>query len=88
MAQSRACKPGDQGIGTRAADLGSWDKLQLGWLDTRAFAAGDKATLKIGPHEYNSALPQAVAVVLPPKDVTTDLVEPAAGHQGLVVRGG
>jgi immune inhibitor A len=81
MAQSRSSKPGDQGIGTRAADLGSWDKLQLGWLDTRAFAAGDRATLKIGPHEYNSTLPQAVAVVLPPKDVTTDLVEPATGSK-------
>jgi immune inhibitor A len=81
MAQSRASKPGDQGLGTRAADLGSWDKLMLGWLDTRVFAAGEKATLKIGPHEYNSALPQAVAVVLPPKDVTTDLVEPATGSK-------
>lgn len=79
MAQSRSTRPGDQGIGTRAADLGSWDKLQLGWLDTRAFAAGDKATLKIGPHEYNSKLPQAVAVVLPKKDVTTELVEPKTG---------
>jgi immune inhibitor A len=82
MAQSRVSKPGDQGLGTRAADLGAWDKLQLGWLDTRAFAANDKATLRIGPHEYNSTLPQAVAVILPPKDVTTDLVEPKSGdHQ-------
>lgn len=81
MAQSRSTKPGDQGIGTRAADLGSWDKLQLGWLDTRAFTAGAKATLKIGPHEYNSKLPQAVAVILPQKDVTTDLVAPNTGLQ-------
>ncbi len=33
MAQSRESAPQDQGIGTRAADLGAWDKLQLGWLD-------------------------------------------------------
>ena len=33
MAQSREAAPNDQGIGTRASDLGAWDKLQLGWLD-------------------------------------------------------
>ena len=33
MAQSRVSAPQDQAIGTRAADLGAWDKLQLGWLD-------------------------------------------------------
>ena len=40
MAQSRSSAPGDQGIGTRAADLGAWDKLQLGWLDYEIVVAG------------------------------------------------
>ena len=33
MAQSRVGAKGDQGIGLHGADLGAWDKLQLGWLD-------------------------------------------------------
>ena len=33
MAQSRVDGPKDPALGTRAADFGAWDKLQLGWLD-------------------------------------------------------
>ena len=79
MAQSRVWKPGDQGIGTRSADLSAWDKFQLGWLDYKVAFAGDTKTLKLGPHEYNTALPQSLIVVLPPKDVTIDLVPPKSG---------
>ena len=71
MAQSRVSAPEDQGIGTRAADLGAWDKLQLGWLDYEIVAAGQNRTLDLGPHEYNSAKPQGVVVVLPKKQVVT-----------------
>ena len=54
MAQSRASARHDVGIGTRPADLGAWDKLQLGWLDYEVVPAGTKRTLQLGPHEYNS----------------------------------
>lgn len=79
MAQSRVSAAGDQGIGTRAADLGVWDKLQLGWLDYETVVAGQDRTVDLGPHEYNSAKAQGVAVVLPDKQVTTSLVTPAEG---------
>ena len=55
MAQSREAGPNDEAIGTRASDLGAWDKLQLGWLDYEIVnprTTGDKVAL--GPHEYNS----------------------------------
>lgn len=82
MAQSRARAGGDVGIGTRPADLGVWDKLQLGWLDYQVAAAGQKKTFQLGPHEYNSKKAQAVVVVLPKKQVTRTLVQPASGsHQ-------
>ena len=81
MAQSRVSAPGDQGIGTRAADLGVWDKLQLGWLDYETVVAGQKRTLELGPHEYNSEKAQGVAVVLPDKDVETVLPTPAEGER-------
>ena len=80
MAQSRASAPGDQGIGTRAADLGAWDKLQLGWLDYEIVPAGTTRTLALGPHEYNSAKAQGIVSVLPQKAVTTEFGAPAAGE--------
>jgi immune inhibitor A len=79
MAQSRASAAGDEGIGTRPADLGAWDKLQLGWLDYEIAVAGQKRTLELGPHEYNSAKPQGVVVVLPKKEIVHQLGAPAAG---------
>jgi immune inhibitor A len=79
MGQSRESAPGDQGIGTRASDLGAWDKLQLGWLDYEIAVAGQNKTYDLGPHEYNSAKPQGLVVVLPKKPVVTDFGKPAAG---------
>ena len=79
MAQSRARGKHDVGIGTKPADLGVWDKLQLGWLDYEVAAAGQQKTYKIGPHEYNSKDPQGLVVVLPKKQVTQQLVAPASG---------
>lgn len=79
MAQSRAKAKTDIGLGTRAADLGVWDKLQLGWLDYDVAVAGQQRTFQLGPHEYNSKKAQALAVVLPEKEVTTQLVTPASG---------
>src|SRR6478609_6393326 len=79
MAQSRESAPQDQGIGTRASDLGAWDKLQLGWLDYEVVVAGQNRTLELGPHEYNSAKAQGMVVVLPDKQVATNVGAPAAG---------
>ncbi|SDT24869.1 immune inhibitor A [Friedmanniella luteola] len=81
MAQSRVKAKNDVGIGTRAADLGVWDKLQLGWLDYETAVAGQKKTFQLGPHEYNSKKAQALAVVLPKKEVVTALPTPATGTQ-------
>ena len=60
MAQSRTSAAADEGIGTRAADLGAWDKLQLGWLDYEIVVAGQNKTLDLGPHEGNTAKAQGV----------------------------
>ena len=79
MAQSRASAAGDQGIGTRPADLGAWDKLQLGWLDYEVVPAGTTRTLDLGPHEYNSAKAQGVVTPLPKKPVVTENGAPFAG---------
>ncbi|MFB9694139.1 immune inhibitor A domain-containing protein [Amorphoplanes digitatis] len=79
MAQSRLSAKDDQGIGTRPGDLGAWNKLQLGWFDYETVVAGQSKTLNLGPQEYNTAKPQGAVVVLPDKEVTTDLGAPYAG---------
>jgi immune inhibitor A len=79
MSQSRQSAPADLAIGTRASDLGAWDKLQLGWLDYEAVLPEQDRRIVLGPHEYNSAKAQAAVVALPKKEVTSDLVAPFAG---------
>ncbi len=81
MAQSRVNAPADQGLGTRAADLGAWEKLQLGWLDYEIMLPRQNRTLALGPHEYNSAKAQAAVVVLPKKRVTYDFGAAFAGSR-------
>ncbi|WP_189080260.1 immune inhibitor A domain-containing protein [Mangrovihabitans endophyticus] len=78
MAQSRLNAAGEP-IGTRPGDIGAWNKMQLGWLDYETVVAGQKKTLNLGPEEYNTAKAQGVVVVLPDKEVTTELGEPYAG---------
>jgi immune inhibitor A len=81
MAQSRLSAAGDQSIGTRPGDLGAWNKLQLGWLDYETVVAGQSKTLDLGPQEYNTAKAQAAVVVLPKKQVTTNLGAPFSGSR-------
>jgi immune inhibitor A len=78
MGQSRVNAPGEA-LGTRAADLGAWDKLQLGWLDYEVVVAGQDKKIDLGPHEYNSEKAQGVVVVLPDKTKTTEYGKPFAG---------
>ncbi|WP_189113382.1 immune inhibitor A domain-containing protein [Pilimelia terevasa] len=78
MAQSRLNEKGGI-VGTKPGDLGSWQKLQLGWLDYEIVRAGQNRTLELGPQEYQSDKPQAAIVVLPKKEVTRQFGQPAAG---------
>jgi immune inhibitor A len=79
MAQSRVSGAGEPAGGPRAADLGAWDKLQLGWLDYEVVPAGTTRTLDLGPSEYNSAKAQGVVVPLPKKTVKYPLGAPHSG---------
>ena len=80
MAQSRLNAQGEP-LGTRAGDLSAWDKLQLGWLDHDTVRTGQERTVKIGPHEYNSAKAQALLAVLPKKEVEIPYGAPASGEK-------
>jgi immune inhibitor A len=79
MAQSRLGAKHDGGIGERGGDLGAWNKLQLGWLNYATVNYNQHKTIELGPQEYNSAKKQAAVVVLPQKEVVTELGDPFAG---------
>lgn len=76
MAQGRESGPHDNSIGSRASDLGAWDKLQLGWLDHETVLPSQNRKIPLGPHKYNSDKARAAVVVLPKTQVTSNLVTP------------
>ncbi|GAA2492124.1 protease [Winogradskya humida] len=78
MAQSRLSGAGEP-LGTRPGDIGAWNKLQLGWLDYEVVVKGQQKTLELGPQEYNTDKAQGAVVVLPDKQLTTQLGAPYAG---------
>ena len=72
MGQSRVSAANDQGIGTKPADLGAWDKLQLGWLDYEVVPAGPEPHARPGPQRVQlSSEAQGVVVPLGKKEVLT-----------------
>jgi immune inhibitor A len=81
MAQSRVGAASDAGIGERGADLGAWNKLQLGWLNYQAVGYNQKANVNLGPQEYNTNQAQALVVVLPEKQIAFDAGTPAEGDK-------
>ncbi|MEZ5174938.1 MAG: immune inhibitor A [Acidimicrobiia bacterium] len=60
-------------IGTHPIHMGAWEKFQLGWLNYEVAFAGDKSSHKMGPAETNTKQAQGLFVVLPPKQVDTNI---------------
>ena len=69
----------EDGIGTEPMHMGAWEKLQLGWLNHETVKTGTKASVKLGPAEYNTAAAQAIVTLLPDKEVTTTIGTPFEG---------
>jgi len=66
-------------IGSRPGHMGAWEKFQLGWLNYEVAFAGEKSTHKMGPATANTKQAQGLFVVLPPKEVTEQIADPATG---------
>jgi immune inhibitor A len=66
-------------IGSRPGHMGAWEKFQLGWLNYEVAFAGEKSVHKLGPASANTKQAQTVFVVLPDKEVTTNVGEPYSG---------
>ena len=66
-------------IGSRPGHLGAWEKFQLGWLNYEVAFAGALSEHKLGPAETNTKQAQGLFVVLPQKEVVSNIGTPFAG---------
>ena len=72
---------GGNDIGSRPNHMGAWEKFQLGWLDYEVAFADTKSTHKLGPSTTTTKQAQALIVVLPDKQVTTEIATPPQGEK-------
>ncbi len=66
-------------IGTKPGHMGAWEKFQLGWLNYEVAYAGAKSSHKMGPAATNTKQVQGLFVVLPDKEVTSQIADPYEG---------
>jgi immune inhibitor A len=79
MSQSRGTARKDAGIGDRPMPFGAWEKFQLGWLDYDVARAGRSSKHWIRPGQSTKGEERnALMVLLPDKEVTTELGDPCA----------
>lgn len=69
----------NEDIGSKPCHMGVWEKFQLGWLNYEVAYAGRKSVHKLGPAETNTKQAQGLFVVLPDKEVITQIAEPYSG---------
>ncbi len=71
---------GGDAIGTTPGYMGPWEKMQLGWLDYAVAPYGRSASYRVGPADRDGrTTPQALAVQLPDKTITTEYNTPHSG---------
>jgi immune inhibitor A len=72
----------ENGLGMNPVSMTDWERWQLGFISNYAVAfAGDHGKFKLGPSEYNTSKAQVLFVVLPDKEVATDIGPAAAGTE-------
>jgi immune inhibitor A len=67
------------GLGTRPAHMSAYEKIFLGWSNLQVVNYGQGASLKLGPAEYNTKQAQQLLVLLPDKNVETNIGSAYAG---------
>ena len=69
----------ENGLGTYPVHMSAWEKLFLGWLNYEVAFAGQSSSHRISAINVNTKQAQAVAVILPLKEVSTLVGEPWSG---------
>ncbi len=68
------------GIGDHPIHMSALEKIMLGWSNYQIVRAGEKASVKLGPAEFNTKQAQQLVVILPDKVVNSQVGEPYAGE--------
>jgi immune inhibitor A len=71
-------KPED-GIGSKPIPMSAYEKIFLGWSNYQLVGFGQKASVKLGPANYNTKQAQQLVVLLPDKEVGSFIGNPYAG---------
>lgn len=71
-------KPED-GIGTKPISMSAYEKIFLGWSNYQVADYNKKASVKLGPANYNTKQAQQLVVLLPDKNVESNIGSPYAG---------
>lgn len=80
MSSGSYLNPGKNQLGDKPGHLGAWEKFQLGWLDYAVGFPGDKSVHTLTPAEGTTTTgAQGLFVILPEKEVTEEIGEPAEG---------
>ncbi len=59
--------------------MSAYEKIFLGWSNYQTVGYGQKASVKLGPANYNTKQAQQLVVFLPDKEVSSFIGDPYAG---------
>jgi immune inhibitor A len=71
-------KPQD-GIGSKPIPMSAYEKIFLGWSNYQTVPLGQKASVKLGPANFNTKQAQQLVLLLPDKQVDFPVGDPYAG---------
>jgi len=69
----------EDGIGSKPIPMSAYEKIFLGWSNYELVGYGEKASLKLGPSNYNTKQAQHLFVLLPDKEVDFPVGDPYSG---------
>ncbi len=67
------------GIGSKPIPMSAYEKIFLGWSNYQVVGYGQKASVKLGPANYNTKQAQQLVTLLPDKKVDSFIGTPYAG---------
>jgi immune inhibitor A len=66
-------------LGSAPVDATAWERILLGWSNYEVAFAGESSSHKLSASEINTKQAQSLVVVLPDKEVTSDVGDPFEG---------
>jgi immune inhibitor A len=67
------------GIGSKPIPMSAYEKIFLGWSNYEVIDYGQKASVKLGPSNYNTKQAQQLVLLLPDKEVDFEVGDPYSG---------